>query len=193
MSVPAKQTAKERRVYRVEHGLCPECGKEAAPYYLCHDHRSLGMIRRMMNKAAERGIVQKSRRGRDTCYAIPPGWCGNKFEDFDWGKSGFDMDPDDKRLRPRMGQRPIDIDETLLGIFHAAGKPLQMDEIYAAWGKLRSKRKTETLAGDMAAIIAAQRKRQAKGERLAAQQARQDHRAEHYSHPAAQPQETPDA
>lgn len=173
MSGTTKQTAKERRVFRVEHGLCPECGKESAPYYLCHDHRAIGMIGRMMNRMTEHGAVEKSRKGRHVYYKIAPDGM-KKLDTFKYGVTGFDMDKDDKRLRPRMGKRPIDLDETLLSIFRTAGKPLQMEEIYSAWGKLRSKRKTQTLAGDMSAIIAAQRKRQARGERLAAQQARQD-------------------
>lgn len=143
--------------YRIDHGLCPECGKEAAPYYLCTNHRQLGSLTRLLNKMADRSIIQKLDGGR---YAIPHGWNGRNIDDFAWGDTLFDMKPDDKRLRPRMGRRPIDLDETLMSIFFEAGSPLQMEEIYAAWGKLRSQRKHASLAGDMTAIIAAQRRRE---------------------------------
>jgi hypothetical protein len=46
-----------RHQYRIDHGLCPECGKEAAPYYRCDNHRQIGAIGRMLNHVAERGIV----------------------------------------------------------------------------------------------------------------------------------------
>lgn len=153
------ETTTDRRQHRIDHGLCPECGEEAAPYYLCANHRQLGSLTRMLNKMADRGIIQKSKDGRSNTYGIPSGWSGRKIDEFNWGKMLFEMEDGDKRLRPRMGRRPIDLDETLISIFTDAGRPLQMEEILAAWGKLRSKRKHASLAGDMTALIEAQRKR----------------------------------
>ena len=45
---PAGMNAAQRRAHRVDHGLCPQCGKEAAPYYLCFDCRQLGAMSRML-------------------------------------------------------------------------------------------------------------------------------------------------
>lgn len=161
-------TPAERRRHRVDHGLCPSCGKEAAPYYLCPDCRTKASMLRMLNTMARRGIIDKSRRGRDSLWSIEKGKDRPQIDQFRWGKYLLEMDDSDKRLRPRMGQRPIDLDETLMSIFRDAGKPLSMEEIYHAWGRLRSRRKTGTLAGDMSKIIAAQRRREGRSARRVA-------------------------
>lgn len=144
--------------YRIDHGLCPTCGKEAAPYYLCWDHRSIRSLTNVLNKGVGLGIFEAEKKnGRNTYFRRGP-----RIYDPNVHLTGtylWDMDPDDKRLRPRMGRRPIDLDETLIGIFETAGKPLTMDEIMFAWGSLRNRRKTASLAGDMTAIVLAQRKR----------------------------------
>ncbi|WP_152663882.1 hypothetical protein [Sphingomonas sp. SRS2] len=119
----------------------------------------------MLNKMAERGIITKARRGRENCWSS--GDSNLKTSDFTWGKNLFEMSAADKRRAPRIGKRPVDLDDTLFGIFADAGKPLTMEEVYTAWGKLRSKRKTGSLAGDMTAIIEAERRRQRRSAKLA--------------------------
>lgn len=149
-------TAKERRQHRIDHGMCPECGGEAAPYYLCWDCRSLASITKMLNRGVKLGVFTKQGTGKHTLWGA-----GARISDkIDFGATYlWDMNPDDKRLRPRINRRPGDLDETLMGVFMGAGKPLTMEEIYMAWGALRSKRRHQTLATDMTAIIKAQRKR----------------------------------
>lgn len=167
MSDKTTLSGAEKRQCRIDRGLCPECGEEAAPYYLCLTCRQLGSISRIMNRAADRGIVKKEIDGGKAYYSVPPEFNGRSTDEFHWAKTLFDMDPDDKRLRPRMGKRPVDLDETLIEIFETAGKRLQMHEIFEAWGRLRTKRKTASLAGDMRAIIEAQRRRGAKNAKRA--------------------------
>ena len=149
------------RKYRIDHGLCPACGKEAAPYYLCERCRHQDSLRKMLHKMADHGIIDRHKEGRDL-YWCPPSkpppvtpdllrfWNANTI---------WDMDPDDPRRRPRLGRRPVDLMDTLIGIFREANRPLQEAEVIAAWAKLRSKRKTQSLAGDMTALINAQRRR----------------------------------
>ena len=164
-TAPPDTTASERRQYRIDHGLCPLCGKESAPYYLCEDHRTYQAVGRMMKLMAKRGIVKDHGR---TGYSIPLGWNGPDVSEFQWRPRMGELRPGDKRLRPRLGRMPVDLDETLIGIFREAGRRLTIEEIYEAWGKLRSRRKTESLAGDMAALIRAQRRRDERnGKRLA--------------------------
>jgi hypothetical protein len=159
-------TAKERRKYRVDHGLCPICGGEAAPYYLCGRHRSIASIRRLMNKAAKRGLVTKSPDGSARLYGVPTEYRGKpelwkqRWEGFDWGTYLGDMDEDDKRRRPRINRQPVDLLPMLLQVFADADLPLSEEEIILAWGKLRSRRKTGSLAGDMTKLILAQRRRE---------------------------------
>ena len=164
--MPQNETTGRR--YRVDHGLCPECGREAAPYYLCPEHRQIGAITRMMKRMAKRGIVKEEKEGGRLYWRIPPGWNGPSAADFNWRDNMFSMAKDDARLKPRMAKRPIDLDDTLVEIFRDAGRPLQMHEIMAAWGKLRSQRKTSCLAGDMTAIISAQRRRELRNAKRAA-------------------------
>jgi len=159
--------AKERRQHRIDHGMCPLCGKEAAPYYLCHEHRTLNALTRILNKAVDQKILTKERHGRSFGYGIDQS-SGKTAKDIVTGRCWLDLSPGDKRLKPRLGRRPIDLDETLMGIFMDAGKPLTMEEIYGAWGKLRSQRRHATLATDMAAIIKADRRRAERNAKRAA-------------------------
>lgn len=157
--------ATERRAYRIDHGMCPECGKEAAPYYLCFECRKLGSMRRMLTRMADLGIIEKIKRHKGRFDAFKSVESGKRVANFAWNQTLWDMPAEDARRKPRINRRPIDLDETLFGIFREAGHPLQMEEIYEAWGRLRSKRKHGTLAGDMAAIIAARRRREARAEK----------------------------
>ena len=167
MPAEPKTTAKERRQYRIDHGLCPYCGEDAAPYYLCQRHREIGALSRLLYRSAARGIISREKEKGRVYYSKPRAFNPPKFDDFEWNDTFFDMKPDDKRRRPRLGKRPVDLDETLIEIFETAGKRLQMHEILEAWGKLRTKRKTTSLAGDMRAIIEAQRRRDAKNAKRA--------------------------
>lgn len=155
------------RRHRVDHGMCPKCGKEAAPYYLCWDCRILGALARFLDRMSKEDILKREKVNGRVCFSVMPDYKllldQKTFATYLW-----DMDPDDKRLRPRLGRRPVDLDETLVSIFMAAGKPLTIEEIQSAWGKLRAKRKTESLAGDLSAIIRAQRRREDRNARRAA-------------------------
>lgn len=162
----------KNRQYRIDHGLCPVCGDEAAPYYLCHKHRQIGMVGRMLKLMAQRGVVEQSKENGRNYYRVAPGH-ERRVDEFSWRPRGSELDPNDKRFRPRLGRRPVDLDETLVQIFLDAGRPLQIEEVVAAWGRLRSKRKTESLAGDMRALIEAQRLRDMRNAKRAAIVARQ--------------------
>lgn len=157
--------------WRVDHGMCPMCGKEAAPYYFCWDCRVDKSFNRLLTKMADRRILKKEGKGKHALFSI--GDSNLTTDQFHWGQWIWDLDPDDKRRRPRIGRRPIDLDETLIRIFESAGRPLTMEEILFAWGKLRSQRKTTSLAGDMTAIVLAQRKRDERAAKRAAVLARQ--------------------
>jgi len=155
----AGMRAAEKRQYRISYGMCPLCGLEAAPYYLCFACRQIKSLSRTLNRMHDAGIVAKSRKGRNSLWHVEK----DKIDDVAVmdvrGSLLVGIKDGDKRLRPRMGGRPIDLDETLMSIFAVAGKPLTEDEVYFAWGNLRTTRKRASLASDMAAIINAQRKR----------------------------------
>jgi len=157
------KSVRAKRQHRIDHGMCPQCGREAAPYYLCYDCRSVSSLRRTLNRMHEHGALRRERSGRSNLWSI--GERDNLDELDIRGTLLIGIKEGDGRLRPRMGKRPVDLDETLFSIFRDAGKPLTEDEVVFAWGRLRSKRKG-SLASDMAAIIAAERRRERRRLRL---------------------------
>jgi hypothetical protein len=78
----------------------------------------------------------------------------------------------DKRLEPRLGGKIVDVCNTLVGLLRDMGHPATEEELIAAWGRLREKRRTASLAGDMAAIIEAKRRQDRKAAKRAAVAAR---------------------
>ena len=158
------------RRHRVANGLCPNDGKEAAPYYLCHECRRKSFLIKVLNYFEKKGFVEKSKSGRTHL------WKANSEKIKEWEHAdtsdfritAFDMKPGDKRLAPRMRGVPVDFEKTIIEIFMAEGKPLSIEQVARAWVRLREKRKTSSLAGDMKLIIAAQERREAKNAKRAA-------------------------
>jgi hypothetical protein len=150
---------------RVSNGLCPRCGEEAAPYYLCSRHRAVEMVGRFLNRAEEHGAVTKERRG-NKIY-----WSARDITAFDrvtWHSRGPELDPNDKRLRSRFGRIPVEVDKELIRLAGEIGRPFTSEEMVAAWGRLREQRKAGTIAANMAALIQAQRRREKRNARRAA-------------------------
>lgn len=144
---------------RLAKGLCPRCGEEAAPYRLCFSHRAEEMIRRCLRNGVTAGAIDAVREGGRVTYGLTKAG-EDKTAPWDFraafeGKAGWN----DKRYKPRLGRIPVDVEAELIGIFTRLARPATIDEILAAWGKLRQERKHRTAAGDLAAIIAAERRR----------------------------------
>ena len=119
------------RQERIAKGLCPNCGSEAAPYYLCGRCRFRELIGRFLRKAAKAGVVKREQRGRQSYWSRLD---RAKFDDVDYREATRE---DDKRLRPRVKGVPVDVEAEIMSIFTRAGKPLTVEEIYAAWGHMR--------------------------------------------------------
>lgn len=157
------------RKHRISHGLCPNCGGEAAPYYLCAECRFRQRIRRTLNLMKRKGVLRtEGERRSDKRWFVTP----NSQEIMDSTKWYPDPQPGDKRLEPRLGGKIVDVCETLVGILRDMGKPATIEELVHAWGKLREKRKTASLAGDMTTIIEAKRRQDRKAAKRAAAAAR---------------------
>lgn len=157
-----KRNVKRERIAR---GQCPNCGKEAAPYYLCHDCRLKGKIVRVLNRGAAVGGFKKERRGRESWWSMG--------DDKLLGTLKWRPDPKegDGRLAPRLRGIRIDVEATLVEVIRRIGRPCTLEEILAAWGRLRERR-TAPLASDLACIIAAADKRKRRAEKRAAVEAR---------------------
>lgn len=156
---------------RLLNGLCPSCGKDAAPYRLCPDHRALESLTRLLSRWEKAGALTKSRgpggnhwkataNMREIIDAMParrmPLWDGGE----------------DARTLPRLRGVPVDVEATIVEILRDRGRPATVEEIQAAWGRLRGERKHGSLAGDIGRIIKAQHRRDQRSARRA-----------HYAHP----------
>jgi hypothetical protein len=137
---------------RILAGQCPLCGKEAAPYRLCYDHRFRQRMDRALKKGVRLGALKKDHLKR---YFI-----GDESKSAEWVKHGtpIHLPESDKRGRPRLRGIAVDVDATLIKVVEHIGRPCTIEEITAAWGRLRDRR-SAPLATDLATIIAAQDKR----------------------------------
>lgn len=156
--------SKDVKRERIARGQCPNCGKEAAPYYLCHDCRLKGKIVRVLNRGASVGGFRKERRGRESWWSMGD---GAKLDTLTFRP---DPKPGDGRLAPRLRGIRVDVEATIVAIMQQLGRPVTLDEILAGWGRLRERR-TAPLASDLACIIAAADKRKRKSAKLVARDA----------------------
>lgn len=144
---------------RVENGLCPRCGKEAAPYYLCSRCRLQSRIMHVLNRAAKAGGFKKERKGRESFWSIGD---EKALASIKWRRELLEGD---KRSLPRLGRVPVAVEAELINLLISLGRPATLEEIIVAWGGLREKRKTASVAQDMARLITAQRKRERRAEK----------------------------
>ena len=93
---------------RINKGLCPICGEQAAPYYLCDKCRGKAILRRFLNRAVEAGAFRMKKVGRENTYAI-----GDENADFSYRFP----EKFDKRHEPRFRNIPVDVEKELLNIF----------------------------------------------------------------------------
>lgn len=141
---------------RVAKGLCPRCGKEAAPYYLCARCRRADKFRRVLNSGAKHGAVTKKRSDEDRRTHL---W-SLADRDVDWSYN--EAREDDRRCLPRLRNVPIDVEAELIEILREEGKSMREDEIMAAWGKLRLRNGKGSIARQLAYLIEAEQKRRAR-------------------------------
>jgi hypothetical protein len=154
---------------RVLAGQCPNCGKDAAPYRFCVDHRALQSLGRAMERMRKAGVLSKTKTGRANAWYATPGSTAAlaampRTAMPLWGEGRAD----DKRLQPKLRGVRVDVEQTLIDILRGIGRPASVEEIQAAWGRLRGERKHGSLAADIKVIIAAKRAREAKALRRAA-------------------------
>lgn len=152
---------------RLAKGQCPQCGKEAAPYYLCYGCRQSVRITRCLKRGARLGAISVMGSGPKALYSIPKGRTDDAKRE--WGKwsTKVALPETDGRSKPRIRNIRIDVEKTLLNVIGFIGRPCTIGEITEAWGKLRTKRDAP-LANDLGRIIVAAEKRSAKLARRAA-------------------------
>lgn len=154
---------------RILAGQCPTCGKDAAPYRLCGEHRQLASLSRGLKRLAKAGAVIRSQNGRNAAWTAAPNMMeiakAVGFGPFPlWGEGKGE---NDRRIQPRLGGMRVDVEKTPINILLSMGRPATLDEIQAAWGRLRGERKHLSLANDIAYIIESGRKRREKQARRA--------------------------
>jgi hypothetical protein len=153
-------TAREKE--RIAKGLCPRCGKEAAPYYLCQSCRYGDRIVRMLNRGHKGGGFKKERRGNTNYWSIGDASAIDKIK---WQP---DPKPGDKRRLPRFRGVPIEIEQAVLGALESIGRPATLEEIIAAWVRLKADRGGGAVSHHLVAIIKADDRRARKNARRAA-------------------------
>ena len=153
---------------RLAAGKCPQCGKDAAPYRLCHRCRSTAQIRRFARRGAECGALRYETDPADRRKKLVSLKDKAKADDFDFASPGLvgAIDPEqDRRYRPRLRGVPVDVLKQTIAILEARGMPMHEDEIMAAWGRLRVNPDRKSAANDLVQIIAAETKRRRKAKR----------------------------
>lgn len=148
---------------RILAGQCPLCGKEAAPWRLCYDHRLGARLYNTLRNGVRVGALKRDEQKR---YFM-----GDPDAKGRWGSTPIHVPESDKRGRPRLRGISVDVEATLIAIITRIGRPCTIEEISEAWGKLRDKR-SSPLASDLATIIAAEDKRKAKMAKRAVQYVR---------------------
>ena len=150
---------------RVENGLCPQCGAEAAPYYLCAKCRQMRSLGRLLDRAEGHGFFRSEARGRSRMWFLPDSKPNADISEVMpqpyplWGEGqGFD----DARLRPKIKGLPVNVEATLIELMREEARPLTVEEISTAWGRLRLKANRVSAAHDLRALILAERRRQSR-------------------------------
>lgn len=156
MAEERKRLRRGERAERIAKGQCPTCGKEAAPYLLCWSCRLRPRVDRAMARGVKTGAVVQL---PGDFFGLPKGGADPKA-DREWEKwsTPIVLDENDGRGKPRLRGIRVDVGATLLEVMRHIGRPAHMEEILAAWGRLRSKR-TDPLAGDLGRLIVADEKR----------------------------------
>jgi hypothetical protein len=156
----AKISVQQRRILA---GQCPRCGKEAAPYRLCYDHRQEVRLIRCLKKGARVGALSQTWDHRYSIVKNPDPGANRK-----WSKNStlVALPESDGRSRPRLRGISVDVEAILLRVIENIGRPCTIEEIKQAWGRLRSKR-SASLSTDLSVIIAASDKRKRKMEKRA--------------------------
>ncbi len=155
---------------RIAKGQCPRCGKEAAPYRLCFDHRLEARFTRNLNRGAKVGALTKEKRINGIYFGLPKVAPLNPAR---WGTTPIILPESDRRGRPRLHGSTVDVEATMLKVIEHIGRPCTLEEITEAWGKLRSRR-NDPLPSDLAQIIKAADKRKRRARKLAEIEARHE-------------------
>lgn len=148
------------RENRISNGLCPNCGAEAAPFYLCPDCRRRASLNRMMRRGEDVSVFSSTKIGRERHWTLGSEEARDVLKTKPMPLWGEGMSAEDGRLRPRLGRIPVDIEREVFGILLRLGEPATEQEIIQAWGRMRVRRGRASAAGDLVALIKAERRRE---------------------------------
>jgi hypothetical protein len=121
--------------------MCAACGKEAAPYIECHDCRMTKRVCRFLNKAAEIGFMLKTGQGARAAFKLAEHPTHEQIAAY----NSLQCDPT-KTAAPRMNNRPLNVEDTLVAILTHIGRPSTTEEMVSMWGKMRMQPELRFLA-----------------------------------------------
>lgn len=116
----------------------------------------------MLKRGAKHDVLKSEKRSDGTYWSVGP-----KIDDpeakrlwYRWS-TAWNLPETDRRGRPRLRGISVDVEATLVEVVRCIGRPCTIEEISEAWGRLRDNR-SSPLPSDLATIIAAKDKREAK-------------------------------
>lgn len=128
--------AKRYKAKAIAEGRCPHCGDPCAPYFYCERRRLVHRIYVSMRRAIAAGVVKKIDNGKGRRAS----W---KFlgREYGWPSSRASGRKGDKRLWPRMDDKPVRANSVIrtlaLLIAKQHGGFVTEDQISAAYVKTR--------------------------------------------------------
>lgn len=117
-----------------------------------------------LNRGHKLGALSKTGQGRNALWGRGKNINDNGLK---WGTTPIVPSDTDGRGKPRLRGIRVDVDRTLIAVVRILGRPGTIEEIMAAWGRLRDKR-SSPLASDLATIIKAADRRARRSAKYAA-------------------------
>jgi hypothetical protein len=118
-----------------------------------------------LKRLSAQGHLLQKKDGGSYAWQIAPGMRDAPVDNR-WQTSVV-PDESDRRFRPRIGGIPVNVEAQIFRLAEGMGREFSIDDIIAAWGKLRGekKRKKGSAAADVRAIILAEDRRRKRAEK----------------------------
>jgi hypothetical protein len=125
----------------VSEGRCPHCGVQCAPFLECEDRRLRKRLLRVLGMAVKAGAVEKLSKGGKTTWRFRA--------DAPWPKGKVSGRPGDRRLLPKIGDKPTNAGPIIRWIAQdiatrSHDRTVSEEQIAKALGELRLRHSRRT-------------------------------------------------
>src|SRR4051812_14100910 len=104
------------RQERVLKGLCPNCGKEAAPYLICYDCRFKMRLHRCLKRGRKIGVLAGIGSGRNTLWRLGNNDTNEGMREWEKWQTPMVLPETDRRGHARMRGIRVDVERTLIEV-----------------------------------------------------------------------------